>query len=396
MSDSELMKSKIAVVGLGYVGISNAAMFAQHNEVACVDIDETRVATVNARKSPVQDADLSEFLSKEKLNLWASTNLNLAVDGAEYLLVCTPTNYNEKTNFFDTSSVEAVIEQALEYTPSICVVIKSTIPVGFVDRMRYELNTSNIFFCPEFLCEGTALRDNLYPSRIVVGDNTSLARNFAKKLSTSVHKKNVNILFTGTREAEAIKLFSNTYLAMRVAFFNELDSFAIAGDLDSRSIIEGVSLDERIGNYYNNPSFGYGGYCLPKDTKQLLVNYDGIPQNLIRAIVDANTTRKDFLSDIIINMQPKIVGVFRLVMKAKSDNFRESSVQRIMDRLQKNGIEVIIYEPKLKGADFYNFNVEVDLDRFKKNTDIILANRLDACLNDVREKVFTRDIFGVS
>jgi len=385
---------KIIVVGLGYVGLSNAVLLAQHNEVIGVDISQERVDALNARESPIIDAELSEYLAEKDLNLSASTDLEASIIGADYVIVSTPTNYDEKTNFFDTSSVEAVIAQVIESEPSACIVVKSTIPVGFIDDLSERFNTDALIFSPEFLREGKALYDNLYPSRIIVGEKSKRAEIFANLLAQGAVKSDIDLLFTGAREAEAIKLFSNTYLAMRVAFFNELDSYALAGNMNSREVIEGVSLDPRIGNHYNNPSFGYGGYCLPKDTKQLLANYDTVPQNIIRAIVDANSTRKDFLAEVIIKRQPKTVGIYRLVMKEGSDNSRQSSVQGIMKRIKDKGIEVIVFEPELSEEKFLNSRVEKDFDAFKKNVDIILANRMAPELRDVSAKVFTRDLFN--
>jgi UDPglucose 6-dehydrogenase len=385
---------KIVVVGLGYVGLSNAVLLAQHNEVIGVDVSTERVQAVNLKKSPIIDSELSDYLSNRDLNLKASTDLTSSVVDADFVIVSTPTNYDEKTNFFDTSSVEAVISEVNEAEPNACIVIKSTLPVGFIDSIRENLKIDAVFFSPEFLREGTALYDNLYPSRIIVGEKSQRARRFAELLSQGAIKEKIDFLFTGSREAEAIKLFSNTYLALRVAFFNELDSYALVGNMESREIIDGVALDPRIGTHYNNPSFGYGGYCLPKDTKQLLANYDTIPQNIIRAIVDANSTRKDFLADEIIKKRPNVVGIYRLVMKSGSDNFRHSSIQGIMKRIKAKGIEVIVYEPQQKGTDFFNSRVEPDVNLFKKNSDIILANRMVSDLYDVKEKVFTRDLFG--
>ena len=385
---------KIIVVGLGYVGLSNAALLSQKNEVVGVDLDEARVQAVNDRLSPIFDKELSDFLRDKGLHLSAMTDLKVALEGADYVIISTPTNYDEQSNYFDTSSVERVIAEAMAHQPSATVVVKSTIPVGFIDQMRAAYPSMSIMFSPEFLREGRALYDNLYPSRIIVGDHSKAASIFASLLKEGALKSDVEILLTGTREAEAIKLFANSYLAMRVAFFNELDSYALAGDMDSRSIIQGISLDPRIGDHYNNPSFGYGGYCLPKDTKQLLANYDAVPQNIIRAIVDANSTRKDFLADQIIQKNPKIVGLHRLVMKTGSDNFRQSSIQGIMKRIKAKGIEVIIYEPALEEETFFNSQVIKDFDEFTAQADLIIANRHTSELEPVLDKVFTRDLFG--
>lgn len=379
---------------MGYVGLSNAVTLAQHNKVIGVDISQESVSALNERRSLIIDAELSEYLAEKDLNLSASTDLKASVKGADYVIVSTPTNYDEKTNFFNTSSVELVINQVTESEPNACIVVKSTIPVGFTEEVSDRLKTNAVIFSPEFLREGKALYDNLYPSRIIVGEKSKRAKTFAMLLAQGALKPNVDFLFTGAREAEAIKLFSNTYLAMRVAFFNELDSYAFAGGMSARDIIDGVSLDPRIGGHYNNPSFGYGGYCLPKDTKQLLANYDAVPQNIIRAIVDANVTRKDFLADVIVKKRPKTVGVYRLVMKVGSDNFRQSSIQGIMKRLKAKGIEVVVYEPALNESDFFNSRVETDFRVFIDCVDIILANRMAPELKDVSAKVFTRDLFG--
>ena len=386
---------KIVVVGLGYVGMSNAVLLAQHNEVIGVDVSQERVDALNTRKSPIIDAQLGKYLAEKDLNISASIDLKASVTGADYVIVSTPTSYDEKTNSFDTSSVEEVIANVIESEPSACIILKSTIPVGFVDKIKERLKTDAVIFSPEFLREGQALYDNLYPSRIIVGEKSKRAEVFASLLAQGALKSDVDILFTGACEAEAIKLFSNTYLAMRVAFFNELDSYALSSSMDSRQIIDGVSLDPRIGNHYNNPSFGYGGYCLPKDTKQLLANYGSVPQKIIQAIVDANSTRKDFLADVIVKKRPKTVGVYRLVMKTGSDNFRESAVHRIIKRIQEGDIKVIVYEPELMEINYLNAKVENDFSLFTKRSDIIIANRLVPELQSISDKVFTRDLFGI-
>lgn len=385
---------KIVVVGLGYVGLSNAVLLAQKNQVIGVDICEHRIGLINKRISPISDPKLSEYLSKKALNLSVTMNLEEAILDAHYVVISTPTDYDENTNYFDTSSVENVVEKINFLNKNLIILIKSTIPVGFTDKLKSRLKTKNIIFLPEFLREGSALFDCLNPSRIIVGEISERAKNIAKLFTSCLEKKTVKLIFTESREAEAIKLFANTYLAMRIAFFNELDSYALAGDMDSQQIIDGVSSDERIGEHYNNPSFGYGGYCLPKDTKQLLANCADVPQNMIKAIVDANGTRKDFLADQIIRRKPNVVGIYRLVMKSGSDNFRQSAIQGIMKRLKAKGINVIVYEPKMLQTHFFNSKVENDIKLFKSLSDIIVANRFDKNLLDVSEKVFSRDLFG--